>query len=214
LKTLKVPQATVMRLSLYSRFLEQVAEKGVVTISSVEIAEALGVNPAQVRKDLAYFGEFGTRGVGYNVKELSQHIRKILGLHQVWPVVLIGAGKLGSALALYQGFHKRGFQIVGVFDNDSRKIGQKLGHLKVLPLDQLAQVVEKEGSQIGIIAVPADAAQQVAEKLVGVGIKAILNFSPCVLNVGEEVVVQNVDFSVSLEALTFNLQMRKMHQNK
>ncbi|HAA90789.1 MAG: Redox-sensing transcriptional repressor rex [Thermoanaerobacterales bacterium 50_218] len=212
MKTLKIPQATVLRLSLYSRFLEQVAEKGVVTVSSVEIADGVGVNPAQVRKDLAYFGEFGTRGVGYNVKELSQHIRKILGLHQVWPVVLIGAGKLGSALALYEGFQKRSFRIVGVFDNDPEKIGKKLGHLEILPLDRLAEVVEEEGSQIGIIAVPADAAQQVAERLVGVGIKAILNFSPCVLNVGEEVIVQNVDFSVNLEALTFNLQMRRTVQ--
>jgi len=205
LKTLKIPEATVMRLSLYSLFLEQAEEQGLVTVSSGEIAEGVGVSPAMVRKDLAYFGEFGTRGVGYNAGDLNQQIRRILGLNREWPVVLVGAGKLGSALALYQGFALRGFHIVGVFDNDPERFGKKLGQIVVQPVSQMEEVIRCRGIEMAIITVPADAAQEVAERLVDAGVKAILNFSPRVLNVPRDVVVRHVDFSVHLGVLTFNL---------
>ncbi len=205
MKTLKIPEATVMRLSLYSLFLEQAEQEGKVTVSSGEIAEGAGVSPAMVRKDLAYFGEFGTRGIGYNAGDLNRQIRRILGLNREWPVILVGAGKLGSALALYEGFVRRGFHIVGVFDNDPERFGKKLGQVVVQPVSQMEEVIRKRGVEMAIIAVPADAAQEVAERLVDAGVKAILNFSPRVLNVPKEVVVRHVDFSVHLGVLTFNL---------
>ncbi|HHW39558.1 MAG TPA: redox-sensing transcriptional repressor Rex [Syntrophomonadaceae bacterium] len=205
LKTLKIPEATVMRLSLYSLFLEQAEEEGKVTVSSGEIAEGVGVSPAMVRKDLAYFGEFGTRGVGYNAGDLNQQIRRILGLNREWPVVLVGAGKLGSALALYQGFLRQGFHIVGVFDNDPERFGKRLGQISVQPVSQMEEVIRKRGVEMAIITVPDEAAQEVAERLVDAGVKAILNFSSKVLNVPRDVVVRHVDFSVHLGVLTFNL---------
>ncbi len=205
MKTLKIPEATVMRLSLYSLFLEQAEEEGKVTVSSGEIAEGVGVSPAMVRKDLAYFGEFGTRGVGYNAGDLNQQIRRILGLNREWPVILVGAGKLGSALALYQGFLRQGFHIVGVFDNDPERFGKRLGQIVVQPVSQMEEVIRKRGVEMAIITVPDEAAQEVAERLVGAGVKAILNFSSKVLNVPREVVVRHVDFSVHLGVLTFNL---------
>lgn len=207
MKTLKIPEATVMRLSLYSLFLDQAEREGKTTVSSGEIAEGVGVSPAMVRKDLAYFGEFGTRGVGYNTGDLNQQIRRILGLNREWPVILVGAGKLGSALALYQGFIRRGFNIVGVFDNDPERCGKKLGKIVVQPVSEMEDVIKRLGVKMAIIAVPADVAQEVAEHLVNAGVKAILNFSPRVLNVPEDVVVRHVDFSVHLGVLTFNLAL-------
>ncbi len=141
MKTLKIPEATITRLSVYSRFLAQVERKGIITISSGEIAKGVGVGSAQVRKDLAYFGEFGTRGVGYNVTELYGHLMKILGLTSHWYVVLVGAGKLGSALAMYGGFVERGFRLVGIFDNDPQKIGKKLAEVEIMKMDKLREVV-------------------------------------------------------------------------
>lgn len=209
MKTLKVPEATIIRLSVYSRFLSQVDRRGIVTVSSGEIAEGVGVSPAQVRKDLAYFGEFGTRGVGYNVRDLHGHIMKILGLNQTWPVIIVGAGNLGTALCMYGGFRQRGFQVVAIFDNDPEKIGYRLNGIEVYGLESLREVVEREKVRIGIIAVPAEAAQDVAERLVEAGVTALLNFAPRVLNLPDSVELRNVDLSVNLEILTFNLGYRK-----
>ncbi|MEW6424897.1 MAG: redox-sensing transcriptional repressor Rex [Bacillota bacterium] len=204
-KTLRVPEATVTRLSVYSRFLERLDRNGVTTVSSGEIAEGVGVSPAQVRKDLAYFGEFGTRGVGYNVKDLMRYTMKILGLDQNWPLILVGAGNLGFALCTYKGFNDRGFSIVAVFDNDLMKIGKMIGHLEVLPMEKMPEVIEKHKVRIGIIAVPPRAAQDVAEYMVKNGLEAILNFAPITLNLPDRIEVRNVDLSVKLEILTFNL---------
>jgi len=208
LKTVKVPEATVTRLSVYSRFLNHLDQDGVVTVSSGEIAEGVGVSPAQVRKDLAYFGEFGTRGVGYNVKDLMRYTMRILGLDKKWPMVMVGAGKLGYALSTYKGFNDRGFTIVGVFDNDLTKIGKKIEHLDVHPIEKLPEIVKKHGVCIGIIAVPASSAQDVADLMVQNGLQAILNFAPVSLNVPEHIILRNVDLSVRLEILTFNLCYR------
>ena len=205
LKTLKIPEATIIRLSVYSRHLTEVDRKGIITISSGDIAEGVGVSPAQVRKDLAYFGEFGTRGVGYNVKDLHRHILKILGLSQDWSVTLIGIGNLGLALSTYKGFRERGFIITSIFDNDPKKIGTTINGVEVMSTDRLVEIVAANKTQIGIIAAPSAVAQEVADQLVESGVKAILNFAPVVLNVSPEVELRNVDLAVNLEVLTFNV---------
>lgn len=211
MKTLKIPEATIVRLSVYSRFLAQVEKRGIVTISSGEIADGVGVSPAQVRKDLAYFGEFGTRGVGYNVKDLHGHILKILGLSDKWRVVIVGSGHLGTALTMYRGFRERGFVIIALFDIDPAKIGQKANEIPILPMTDLETTVKESQVEIGIIAVPADQAQMVADRLVEAGVNAILNFAPRVLSVPEEIELRNVDLAVNLEILTFNLGIKREH---
>ncbi len=205
MKTLRVPEATVTRLSIYSRFLERLDRNGVTTVSSGEIAEGVGVSPAQVRKDLAYFGEFGTRGVGYNVKDLMKYTFRILGLDQTWSLAIVGAGNLGFALCTYRGFNIRSFYVAAVFDNDPTKIGKRIGNLVVQPLSKFPEVVKNENIRIGIIAVPISAAQEVADLMVKTGLEAILNFAPVALNVPDHVEIRNVDLSVKLEILTFNL---------
>ncbi len=209
MKTLRVPEATITRLSVYSRFLERLDQKGIVTISSGEIAEGVGVSPAQVRKDLAYFGEFGTRGVGYNVKDLLHYTLKILGLDRPWPLVLVGAGNLGFALCTHKGFNDRGFSIIGVFDNDLTKIGKKIVDLEVYPLEKMSEIIDAHQVRIGIIAVPPRAAQETADLMVKNGLKAILNFAPVALNLPEGIEIRNVDLTVKLEILTFNLGLRE-----
>jgi len=205
LKTLKIPEATIIRLSVYSRYLTEVDRKGIITTSSGDIAEGVGVSPAQVRKDLAYFGEFGTRGVGYNVKDLHRHILKILGLSVDWTVSLVGIGNLGLALSTYKGFRERGFIISSIFDSDPAKIGTVVNGVEVMPLNQLTEVVRQNKTQIGIIAVPSGSAQEIADSLVEAGVQAILNFAPVVLNVPPEIELRNVDLAVNLEVLTFNV---------
>ncbi len=208
LKELKIPEATVSRLSVYSRYLTEVEKQEITSISSGEIAEGVGGTPAQVRKDLAYFGEFGTRGVGYNVKQLNQEIMNILGLTKRWNMILIGAGNLGSALSQYRGFRERGFQIMGVFDNDLNKVGLKLNGLPIYAVSQMAEFIEKNDVAIGIIAVPAEYAQDIADILVETDIRGILNFAPVVLTIPEEVEIRNVDLTVNLEVLTYNIEKR------
>lgn len=205
MKTLKIPEATIIRLSVYSRLLTEVDRKGIITTSSGDIAEGVGVSPAQVRKDLAYFGEFGTRGVGYNVKDLRQHILRILGLSVDWSVTLVGAGNLGLALSTYKGFRERGFIITSIFDSDPKKVGIMVGNVEVMPIEQLKEVAKQNRTQIGIIAVPAANAQEIADQLIKAGVQAILNFAPVVLNVPPEIELRNVDLAVNLEVLTFNV---------
>ena len=205
MKMLKIPEATVSRLSVYSRFLSKLNQKGIITISSGEIAEGVGVSAAQVRKDLAYFGEFGTRGVGYNVKDLHQHILKILGLTTEWPIVVVGAGNLGRALCLYDGFRERGFDIVAMIDVDPLKIGEEIEGVTVYSLENLREIIIEKKVKMGVIAVPAEYAQQTADLLVENNVSAILNFAPAVIKVPEEVQIRNVDLAVNLEILTFNI---------
>lgn len=209
MKVYKIPEATVMRLSIYSRYLYQLMGEGGETISSGEIAHGVGVSSAQVRKDLAYFGEFGTRGVGYKVEELYGHLMKILGLDRNWNIIIIGAGKLGSALALYRGFADRGFSISAILDVDPDRIGDKLGAVEVEKLELLDKRVKEFNVNIGVVTVPAGVAQDVTDKLVNAGVKAILNFSPRVLRVPNDIILRNVDLSVNLEVLSFNLAFNK-----
>jgi redox-sensing transcriptional repressor len=209
LKVFKIPEATVMRLSIYSRYLHQLMEEGEETISSGDIAKGVGVSSAQVRKDLAYFGEFGTRGVGYKVSDLYSQLMKILGLDHRWNTIIVGAGKLGSALALYQGFAERGFNICAILDVNPDIIGNQLGSLEIQSLDMLKELVKQYDIQIGVIAVPAAHAQDVTDQLLEAGVKAILNFSPRVLKVPPDIILRNVDLSVNLEVLSFNLAFNR-----
>ncbi len=209
MKAYKIPEATVMRLSIYSRHLNFLKNEGVDTVSSEEIANSIGVSSAQVRKDLAYFGEFGTRGVGYKVDELLGQLIKILGLDRQWNIAIIGAGKMGSALTLYEGFRERGFAIKAVLDIDKNKIGDKLEDLFIEPLEVLETKIKEHQINIGIITVPATAAQDVADRLVNSGVTAILNFSPRVLKVPPDITLRNVDLSVNLKVLSFNLSFNR-----
>lgn len=204
----KIPDATIKRLSMYSRFLNSADSKGVITVSSQQIADSTGVTSAQVRKDLAYFGEFGTRGVGYNTKELYTYTMKILGLDRRWPVAIVGAGNLGRALLHYKGFYRRGFDIKYIFDNDPEKIGREIEgrDLKISSMDDLEEKLKECDIKLGIIAVPAKSAQQVADRLIKAGVKGIINFAPINLNLDKEIILRSVDLAAHLEYLTFHLE--------
>ena len=196
---------TVRRLSVYTRSLLQLEEDGVKTISSQELAERFSLNSAQVRKDLAYFGEFGVRGIGYYVAGLKAELQKILGLDREWAVALIGFGNLGSALFHYKGFSRQGFRIAAIFDDDPAKIGRDVGGAPVLSSADLAREVKARGIQIAIVAVPPEAAQTVIDQLANAGIKAILNFAPSRLRAPRDTRLKHVDLSIELETLSFYL---------
>jgi redox-sensing transcriptional repressor len=201
-----VSELTTARLSVYLRSLEALESAGVNTVSSKDLAEQFHLNAAQIRKDLAYFGEFGVRGVGYYVKDLRRHIREILGLNRQIKVVIMGAGNLGLALADYPGFRHDGFEIVALFDTAREKVGQySRGGVVIRSLKDLEKVVEREKVEIAVIAVPAMAAQAVVDLAVEAGVRAILNFSPGTLRVPRGTKLKNVDLTVSLESLSFFL---------
>lgn len=203
-----VPAPAVRRLSLYLRQLETFHAMDRRTVSSRELGTALNLSDAQVRKDLAYFGQFGHPGVGYRVGELIQRVRRILGTDKQASVLLVGVGNLGRALASFRGFTKRGFEVVAVFDKDPQKIGQQVvgtRTLKIQPLSEMPAMVKKSGARLGILAVPAAAAQSVAEEMVAAGVRGILNFAPVNLQVSAEVSVASVDLGVHLEQLSFQL---------
>ncbi|MGH8622142.1 MAG: redox-sensing transcriptional repressor Rex [Burkholderiales bacterium] len=204
----KISESTVRRLSLYLRFLEQSQARGVATISSEELARLGGATSAQVRKDLSSFGSFGKRGLGYSVPELVARIREIMGLKRVHRVVLMGAGRMGSALVQYPGFRERGFHMVAIYDRDPRKIGSRWDGLVVRDEQLLEADLEREPSDIGIIVTPAEAAQHAADQLVRGGIRAILNFAPVPLQVPPGVEVKTVNMALELEALSYALANR------
>ena len=201
----KIPEMTIRRLSIYTRCLLQLEEDGVKTISSQELAERFSLNSAQVRKDLAYFGEFGVRGIGYYVSGLKAELQRILGLDREWAVALVGFGNLGSALFHYKGFARQGFRIAVVIDDDPSKVGRDVDSVPIVPSRDMAREIKSRGIQIAIVAVPPDAAQTVTEQLVAAGIKAVLNFAPTRLRVARDVRLKNVDLSIELETLSFYL---------
>ena len=201
----KIPEMTIRRLSLYTRCLVQLEEDGKKTISSLALAERFNLNSAQVRKDLAYFGEFGVRGIGYYVSGLKAELQKILNLDREWQVALVGYGNLGSALFRYKGFARQGFRISAIFDDDPAKAGRTVDGVTILPMMDLAREVKARSLQIAIVAVPAESAQAVTDKLVAVGIKGILNFAPSRIKVGKDVRLKNVDLAIELETLSFYL---------
>jgi redox-sensing transcriptional repressor len=202
----QVSELTTNRLSVYLRCLNELDAAGTQTISSQVLAEQFHLNAAQIRKDLAYFGEFGVRGVGYYIKELRQHLRQILGLDRHLRVVIMGAGNLGLALADYPGFRQEGFEIAALFDAANEKIGhESRGGVPILDVKDLKRLARRDRLDIAVIAVPAPHAQPVVDLVVEAGIKAILNFSPGALKVPEEVKLKSVDLTVSLESLSFYL---------
>jgi redox-sensing transcriptional repressor len=202
----RIPEATVARLPLYLRCLLEVAEEKTPTISSERLADMAGVNAAKVRKDFSYLGSYGTRGVGYDVEYLLYQIHKELGLTQDWPVVIVGVGNLGHALANYGGFSARGFRVVALFDADPHKVGERLNGLEISSMDDLTKIAAERGAAIGIIATPASVAQDVADRLVAAGVSAILNFAPAVISVPPEVSLRKVDLSIELQILSYYQQ--------
>jgi redox-sensing transcriptional repressor len=201
----KISESAVRRLSLYLRFLQEAQAAGSDTISSGDLARRGGTTSAQVRKDLSLFGSFGKRGMGYSVPELLREIRGILGLTRPYNVAVVGAGRLGSALSSFRDFQARGFEIRAVFDTDPGKIGQSWGGLTVRADEEMEHTLRDEKVDIGIVAVPAEAAQGVVDRLVKAGVRAILNFAPVRLRVPREVTLRNVDVTLELEGLSFML---------
>jgi redox-sensing transcriptional repressor len=204
----RIPDATVARLPVYHRCLLELREAGAATVSSEALAEQSGVTASKVRKDLSYLGTYGTRGVGYDVENLVRQIGRELGLTGNWPIVIVGIGNLGRALAAYGGFTARGFRIVGLLDDDPAKHGSRVGDHLVRPTSALAEVVAGDTSVIGVIAVPAAAAQDVADAMVRAGITSILSFSPTVLAAPPGVAVRVVDLASELQILTFHQHQR------
>jgi redox-sensing transcriptional repressor len=208
MKGRRIPEATVARLPVYLRILYELAADHIANVSSDRLAELAGVNAAKVRKDLSYLGSYGTRGVGYDVDYLVYQMSRELGLTREWPVVIVGAGNLGRALANYAGFDERGFPIVAMVDNSPSKVGTSVNGVLVHHIDDLPELVGEQGGTIGIIATPAVAAQQAADLLVRAGVASILNFAPVVLTVPRGVFIRKVDLAVELQILSFYQQRR------
>lgn len=205
----KVPESTVKRLSIYSRLLARLMESGRTGVSSEALGKKLGLSPDQIRKDISYLGGIGITGVGYDVRSLRERITRILGTDHVWNVALVGVGNLGSALLAYPGFNSQGFHIVAAFDSDLLKIGKTWESVKIEDVGKICDTVKEKDIQIGIIAVPSEAAQEVADLLVSCDIKAILNFAPVLVSVPDDVKLENVDLSVELEVLSHFLTYRR-----
>jgi len=199
----RIPEATVTRLPVYLRSLLELASDKVSTVSSERLAELSGVNAAKVRKDLSYLGSYGTRGVGYDVGFLVDQVGRELGTTRDWPVVIVGLGNLGRALANYHGFGSRGFRVAALVDADPTLVGETIGDLTVVSVDQLESVVGEGHVAVGIVATTPSAAQDVADRLVAAGVRSILNFAPVVLTVPDGVSLRNVDLSMELQVLTF-----------
>jgi redox-sensing transcriptional repressor len=204
-----IPEATVARLPVYLRALTTLADQGTGTCSSEELAAAAGVNSAKLRKDLSYLGSYGTRGVGYDVDYLRYQIAREIGVTQDWPVVIVGIGNLGHALANFSGFRSRGFRVVALLDADPDRRGESVAGIEVRDFDDLDPIVHEHGVAIGVIATPASAAQDVADRMVEAGITSILNFAPTVIAVPDNVDVRKVDLSIELQILAYHEQRKQ-----
>jgi redox-sensing transcriptional repressor len=205
----EIPEATVARLPVYLRALTTLAEAGTATCSSEELAAAAGVNSAKLRKDLSYLGSYGTRGVGYDVDYLRYQIAREIGVTQDWPVVIVGIGNLGHALANFSGFRSRGFRVVALLDADPGRRGERVAGIDVRDFADLGAIVQENGVAIGVIATPASAAQDVADSMVEAGIGSILNFAPTVISVPDGVDVRKVDLSIELQILAYHEQRKQ-----
>ncbi len=203
LRNPRIPEAAIKRLPVYLRLLEELMGERVTIVSSAELSEKTGFSPEQIRKDLAYFGAFGTRGVGYDTEVLSRRIRKILGLHRTVHAALVGAGNLGTALARYSLSKYKDVRIAAIFDSDWDKIGKQIQGVEISPMEDLIPMVRRLGVKIGIVTVPAPEAQKVANQLVEAGVEALLNFSPAKIRVSQDVYVQNIDLTIELQSLAY-----------
>jgi redox-sensing transcriptional repressor len=200
-----VPAATVPRLSQYLRKLQEIQNRGTTTISSRQLADEVGTNPAQIRKDLSYFGEFGIRGVGYDVDRLIAELKKCLGLDHSWNVIILGSGKLGTALARYRGFQKQGFNLIAMFDTAKSVVGKDRGAGPVLPMDDLEPFIEKNRVDIAVVTTPAVVAQSIIDRVVGAGVPSVLNFAPIRAHADKPAILRQVDLSTELMTLSFYL---------
>lgn len=205
MKVEKISELTTSRLSVYHRCLDELAGEGITKISSDKLAKRFHLNSAQIRKDLANFGEFGVRGVGYYVIELRDHLRKILGLNRQHRVAIIGAGRLGTALADYYGFKQTNFSVAAMFDADPGKIGNKVGEIEIFEIKNFSEIAKRDNIDVAVIAVPAEFAQAVLEIVIKAGIKAVLNFAPTPLQVSGDVKIKTVDLTITLEGLSYFL---------
>ena len=203
--TANIPDIVIGRLPIYLRALSRLAVEGHEVTSSHELGRRLGISSAQIRKDLSHFGGFGKQGTGYQISYLVEQLRQVLKVDQEWEVALIGAGDLGTALMHYKGFSDRGFRIACVFDNAPQKIGKKIGNLDIHAIADMQTVIKERGIKIAMIAVPAEKAQEVADKLIEAGVQAILNYAPMTLNVPGNVKVQYIDPVVNMQRMTFYL---------
>jgi len=208
-----IPEATVARLPVYLRALTGLSERGTATCSSEELATAAGVNSAKLRKDLSYLGSYGTRGVGYDVEYLRYQIAREIGVTQDWPVVIVGIGNLGHALANYSGFSSRGFRIVALLDADPERQGEDVGGLGIRDFDEIESLVERDGVAIGVIATPAAAATSRSQTPCAAGVTSILNFAPAVLSVPDGVDVRKVDLSIELQILAYHEQRKALAEH-
>jgi redox-sensing transcriptional repressor len=206
--TRRIAESTVRRLSLYLRFLEDFEEQGIETVSSEALATRGGTTSAQVRKDLSFFGSFGKRGLGYSVPELAGRLREILGLSRPYRVAVVGAGNMGSALVQYRGFGRRGFHVVAVYDNDPDKLGLRWNGVEVRDQQLLETDLAAGPIDIAIVVTPVESAQDIVDRLVAAGVRAILNFAPIQLRVPDDVVIKNVNMAIELEALSYGLRNR------
>ena len=204
----RIAESTVRRLSDYLRFLEDFESRGMATVSSDELARRGGTTSAQVRKDLSFFGSFGKRGLGYPVPELTTRLREILGLGREWQVYIVGAGKIGAALASYRGFRERGFTVTGVYDSDPAKIGRKVEGMIVRDMADLERDAGRDEPDIAILAIPADAVQRTVDRLVKAGFRAILNFAPVQVQAPADVTIRTVNMAMELEALSYAITNR------
>lgn len=204
----RIADSTVRRLSVYLRFLEDFETRGLLTISSEELAKRGGTTSAQVRKDLSFFGSFGTRGLGYSVPELAGRLREILGLGREWRVIIVGAGKIGAALAQYRGFRQRGFAILAAYDNNPEKVGRSVEGIPVRDIADLEGDIHRDRPDIVVLTVPGEEAQSVVDRVVKAGVKAILNFAPAQLQAPADVSVKTVNMAMELEGLSFALTNR------
>jgi len=201
----KIPDIIITRLPVYLRALQRMADNGLKTTSSQELGERVRISAAQIRKDISQFGEFGKQGTGYSIEYLIDKLREILKVDRMWDVIIVGAGDVGHALARYQGFANCGFKVVMIFDNDKNKVGEKVGDFTVEDTAKLVEKVKSAGIKIAMLTIPASAAQEIADKLVEAGVKAILNYAPISLSVPKGVRVQHIDPATHLQRMTYYL---------
>lgn len=206
--TLEIPEVVINRLPVYARALAELAASGATVVSSQALGEALDVTPAQIRKDLSYFGRFGKQGRGYNVHGLLAKLQEILGLDRQWSVCVVGVGRLGQAIVEYGGFEPQGFQIVGAFDADPKRVGTQVGRLTVRDMSELDEFLRTHRVDIGVVAVPAQAAQEVVDRLVKLGIRAILNYAPMTAHVPWDVTIRQIDPVIAMQSMTFYIKGR------
>ncbi|GBD23648.1 Redox-sensing transcriptional repressor Rex [bacterium HR29] len=206
---LEIPEVVINRLPLYARALAELAARGEQVVSSQTLGEMLEVTPAQIRKDLSYFGRFGKQGRGYNVQLLLAKLREILGLDRQWRVIVVGVGRLGQAIVEYGGFEPQGFHIVAAFDADPALVGKQVGRIRIRSVDELDEFLRREPVDIGIVAVPARAAQEVIDRLVAAGVRAILNYAPTTAHVPPDVAIRHIDPVIAMQSMTYHLKLRQ-----